>query len=184
MDRKDVLAMMAIMQTAYPRFYAQQGQEQMRAAVALWTEALAEYPVEAVRVALMRLVKESPYPPAIADVAQRVEAMRNIGVDDGEALWAKLAEAVCDGYYHAEERFAALPYACQRFVGTPGELRAMSQMDEDTLRTVTRGQFMRRVEALKEQERIMLETPRRVLDLLGVATDRMQLPEGEGRLAQ
>lgn len=174
MDRKGAAAMLSIMQVAYPRFYAQQGKEQMHAAVCLWADALAVYPDEAVKIALNRVIKESPYPPTIADIVQRIEAMTNIGNDDAEALWQKLVTAICDGHYHAEERYAVLPYVCQRFVGSPKELRAMAQTDEDILHTVTRGQFMKRVENLRQQEKVMQETPKHVLDLLNGMVAHMQ----------
>lgn len=175
--------MLSVMQVAYPRFYAQQSETQMQAAVGLWAEALGEYPEEAVRIALGRVIKESPYPPTIADIAQRVEGMKDVGKDGNEELWTKFVQAISNGYYNANEMFAELPYVCQKFVGSPRELRAMSQMDEDVLHTVTRGQFMKRVEILKQREKLILETPREVLELLGVVTEDRMLIEGKEEAA-
>lgn len=178
MEAKGVAAMMALLETAYPRFYVNQSADKKRAAMALWADAFAEYPEEAVRIALVRLIKESPFPPAISDVIQRVESMKSAGTDGIEELWAMLVAAMSDGYYHAKERFDALPRVCQRFVGSPGELRAMSQLNEDDIRTVTRGQFMRRAQSLMDQEKILQETPPHVLQLVRGLADEWKLPSG------
>ena len=177
MECKAVAAMLTILQAAYQKFYAGHSKEQISAVQSLWASAMAEYPEEVVIAALQQYIRESPFPPTVADIVQRLEAMRNIGQDDDETLWQKLVEAVCDGIYHAKERFDALPYACQRFIGSPRELREMALMNFETLRTVTRGQFMKRVAQLREQERILLDTPKEVLDLLRQAADVLSLPE-------
>jgi len=181
-DHKGAAAMMAIMQVAYPRFYAQQGEVQMKAAVSLWADALADYPEEAIHVALVRVIRESPFPPTIADIVKRLEVMRDTGSDAPEALWRKVVRAVCDGYYHAAERFEELPSVCKQFVGSPENLRSMSQMDEDVLMTVTRGQFMKRVDTLLECEKVMQETPAHVLRLMQGLGGAMRMPEADGRL--
>lgn len=102
--------------------------------------------------------------------------MRCAGKDGPDELWRKVVGAVCDSYYHAKQRFDELPPVCQRFVGGPSELRRMGQMDEDTLMTVTRGQFMRRVESLLEWEKVMADTPPEVLRLVQGISDTMRLP--------
>lgn len=178
MEARSVAAMMALLEAAYPRFYANQTKEKMRAAMTLWSDAMAEYPEEAVKIALMRTIKESPFPPTIADIVKHIESMKSAGTDGIEEMWTILMKAVCDGYYHAQERFEELPRVCQRFVGSPSELRTMSQIDEDVLQTVTRGQFMKRAQSLIDQEKILKETPEHVLQLVRGLSDKWELPSG------
>lgn len=176
MDREQVLGMLAILAEAYPKLMEGKTAQRLEATANLWHMMLSEYPEQVVMHAVKLHLRESVYVPTPADIIQRIEAMRQVDKDDTEELWAKLVRAVCNSAYNAQAMYDALPYACQRFVGSAQELRNMGQMDEDILRTVTRGQFMRRVEALKAQEKIIRDTPP---DILAIA---QALSGGFGRI--
>lgn len=165
MDREQVLGMLAVLAEAYPKLMEGKSAQRLEATANLWHMMLADYPEKVVMHAVKLHLRESVYVPTPADIVQRIEAMRQVEEDDTEELWAKIVRAACNSAYNAKEMFDALPYPCQRFVGSPQELRNMGQLDEDIFRTVTRGQFMRRAEALKKQEKILRDTPPEILAL-------------------
>ena len=164
--------MLSIFKSAWPGFYRNQTAEEARAAVNIWSDALAEYPAEAVMPAARRLIKTSTFPPSIADVCKQLDGLR--GEDDAaERVWAQVLEAISDSLYHARERFEALPPAAQAFVGSASNLRSMGMMDENMIQTTTRSQFLRMYPAMQERERLRADMTK---DALARLTGGRALP--------
>jgi hypothetical protein len=159
MNKRETAQMLVVMRAAYPKFYSGVTAQDTSAALELWADAFREIPAPIALEAMRRRIRESPYPPAVADVYKRVEAMRGLEKDGPEELWAKLCKAAQRGYYNAREEFAALPEPCQRFCGTPEGLKLLAMMDEELFSTVTRGQFMRRIEMLQTQAEMRSTLP-------------------------
>lgn len=73
MTRDDTIKLMSILFVAYPKFYANTDQSGKEAAANLWYDMLQEYPPEAVNMAMRQYIKESQWPPTIADIYKRLE---------------------------------------------------------------------------------------------------------------
>lgn len=164
MEREHVVKMLAILSEAYPKL-ADKPLDRIEASVRMWHMMLAEYPEEVVMHAMKLYMREKQFPPTPADIIQRITAMQCIHRDDAAMLWNKLETAARDSLYHAGERYAALPYPCQRFVGSPEGLRNLGMIDESVLNTVTRGQFLKQADRLQEQEKLLNSTPPQLLEM-------------------
>ena len=177
MDRKAVIAMMAMFKAAWPAFYRQESD--VRAAVEVWAGAMAEYPEDAVLSVVRRLIKSSTFPPAIAEVCRPLDAVREVEAgESADAVWAKVYAAICDSTYHAPERFDALPDVGKRFVGDAKGLRALGMTDEDTVQTVTRGQFFKQYPVLSAAERTRRELSSAAL--LALCGQQARIADGGG----
>lgn len=176
MERKDVIAMLAIFKAAWPGFYRNQTADEARAAVNVWSDALAEYPAEAALAASKRLIRTSTFPPSVADVCKQLDGLRD--EDSGaEKVWSQVLNAIRDSLYHAKDRFEELPPAAKAFVGSPGNLRSMGMMDEDMVQSATRSQFLKAYPGLLEREKLRSEMrPEALYALKGM--DLKALPEG------
>lgn len=73
MTRKEMVGILEIMQTAYPRFYQTQSQEDIKKAADLWTEMFKDDSTPDVVKAVKETIVELEYPPTIADIKQKVK---------------------------------------------------------------------------------------------------------------
>ncbi len=75
MTREETKQVLAILRTAYPRFYERYSKEELCIAVNLWFAALQEFSFEnEIRPALKEVVQNLKFPPTVADL---VEAARS-----------------------------------------------------------------------------------------------------------
>lgn len=176
MERENVVKMLAILSEAYPKL-ADKPLARIEASINMWNMMLEEYPEEIAMHAMRLHMRESPFVPTPADIISRIEALRALGGDDALCLWSKLEAAIKDSLYHAQERYDALPYPCQRFVGSPSGLRSMGMIEIDILTTVTKGQFLKQAESLKKQQQLMESTPPALLEMAKGLTGYVSLPE-------
>jgi hypothetical protein len=91
--------------------------------------------------ALHRHIHASTSPPSIADIFYYIDAptraARKAAIDDA---WNKLDKATSN-LYSEEHAFRTLPEVCQRFVGSPKELRNLSNIDAIMFQSMTQKAF-------------------------------------------
>lgn len=177
MKREDVIKILTVLQTAYPRFYVNQTTEQLKDAVDLWSEMFTQESPQMVAVAVKELIVTSPYPPTIADVKEKLYSLTNNEVDDME-LWNELDKAARNCLYNTQEIFDNLSPLVKKFVGSPAQLREFATSDPATFSTVTKGQFLKQISVLKQREKentMMLPENRVLLENL---TNNMTLIDG------
>jgi hypothetical protein len=182
MTRTAIIKALAVIRAAWPRFYLGQTQQDAAAAVELWYGMLGGYDEDVFRAAIDMVIRESAYPPTIADICTRILSMA-MAVNDGptpESLWAKIERAASNALYHAGEEFEALPEVCRRFVGSPGALQAMAMMDPGDFNSVTRGQFIRSAGAMMKQEEMARKIPGEVRERLEGGGEDGQARIGSG----
>lgn len=161
MNLNETARFMAVIKTAYPKFYAYQRESaEMQAAVKLWAEMLGDYSYEAASRALADYIRHETQPPTIADIRRRLEPKADVG-----AQWQQLLAAahkaekymywhshplVCydengniaktDGRRELAELFGSLPPACREFAGSPAGLADIGRTGLDEYQ---RSRFMR-----------------------------------------
>lgn len=166
MRKEEVVQILTVMQTAYPRFYANQTNEDIKNAIDLWSEMFVEDDVRLVVGAVKQLITSSPYPPTIADVKEKMYSLTNNEVDNME-LWNELDKAVRNCLYNTQQVFDGLSPLVKKFVGSPAQLRELATSDTDTFCTVTKGQFLKQIEVLKKrdkEEKMMLPENKKLLE--------------------
>ena len=152
MKKEEVIQILTVMQTAYPRFYTNQTREEIKSAIDLWSEMFAEDDTRYVVAAVKQLITTSPFPPTIADVKEKMYSLTNNETDNME-LWNELDKAVRNCLYNTQQVFDGLSPLVKKFVGSPAQLRELAMSDTDTFCTVTKGQFLKQIEILKKREK-------------------------------
>ena len=177
MTKRDTVGLMAMLETAYPAFYAKQNAQQRMEAVNLWAELFAGDPAPLVYAAVKTIiVSGGAFPPSIGDIKAKMYDLSEPAALSETEAWALVSKAVHNGIYGAVEEFAKLPPAVQTAVGRPEQLREWAMMDEETLQSVVGSNFMRGYKTTIRRERETAMIPDSVKVLLDGVT-RAMLPE-------
>lgn len=180
MTLSDTAGIMAILETAYPTYYAKRTAQQKGEAVKLWAEMFADDPLDLVGAAVKAIIaSDAKFPPNIGEVKARMRSL----VDDHpilteQAAWALVYRACSNGLYAYKQEFEKLPEACQRAVGAPETLHQWAMMDSDTVNSVCASNFMRSYRTVLQRQQDELALPESVKRLLRDARPAV-LTEGE-----
>jgi len=168
MNKKDAVGIMAILQTAYPSYYAKQsGQERMEAAN-LWAELFADDPAPVVAAAIKAIIVSSPnpFPPSIGEIKNKMHDLTApAGLSETEA-WSLVSKALRNGIYGYAEEYAKLPPTVQAAVGRPEQLKEWAVMDVGEVESVVASNFMRGYKTIQKRERETAMIPPDVRELL------------------
>lgn len=155
MTREETTSVLKILKVSYPAFYSKFSRDDMVAVLDLWSEMFADDDIRVVKVALFKLIEtHKGYPPDIAVLKEKIRGLvvASTGEPTDEELWQMLRRSVSNGYYGAREEFDRLPRVVQRYLGSPSALRDLAVIDEKTLNTVTKGQFLKQIVSLRERQ--------------------------------
>ena len=170
MRRDEVIAILGTLKVAYPNFYKDMRKEELEHTVSLWAEMLKEDDARLVTAAVKSLITTLKFPPTIADIKETMFKLMDQS-EDNMSLWNELDKAVRNCLYNTQEVFEGLSPLVKKFVGSPAQLRELALSDSDTFCTVTKGQFLKQVDILKQREKetiLMLpETRQLVAELAG-----------------
>lgn len=150
MLKEETGQLLAILEVAYPNNYKNASLEERRNTLSLYYDMFCEYPTPIIVQALKNYIKVNQYPPTIAGLQEQIDFLFN--KQDPAELWNLVKKAVCNSAYNSMKEFEKLPLVCQKWAGTHMTLKELSQVDIDTLNTVTRGQFMKTIGSLNQRE--------------------------------
>lgn len=151
MVRSEVAKLLAVLAAAYPRFEVNELTEQV------WFEMLQDIPYQVAQVAVKKLILESSYPPAIADVRKQVAEIVTPPENqlDGATAWGEVINAIhWYGYYRQDEALASMSPLTAEVVKYMG-WQEICLSEEPS---VIRGQFLKMYEQLsrrKQQEMLL-----------------------------
>lgn len=179
MNRTDVIGIMAILETAYPAYYAKRDNQQRMEAVNLWADLFADDPAPVVAAAVKAIiVSGGAFPPSIGEIKNRMHDLTTpAGLSETEA-WAMVSKAISNGIYGYEKEFAALPPEVQVAVGSQNQLREWAMMDVETVQSVVASNFMRGYKTVQRRERETAMIPDSVKALLDGVGQKMMLGDG------
>lgn len=185
MTKRDVIGLMAILETAYPNYYAKQTEQKRMEAAALWCELFKDDHAELVAAAVKTIIvgNESPYPPNIAQIKAKMHDLTSEAEISETEAWALVSKACGNGIYHYQEEFDKLPPTVQAAVGRPEQLREWALMDADTVESVVASNFMRGYKTAQRREREAALLPDSVRALLSNFGKPM-LPDETQRLLE
>lgn len=172
MTRDDVKKMIVYLQVAFPSFG--EGQDSS-ALVEVWYDAFKNEDVKIVSRATQNYVVTSKFNPTIAGIFEQIRILTETGTDTD--LWELIAKAARNGTYGSVEEFEKLPPECQSFIGSPAALKELAQIDSGTMNTIVKGQFLKRVEAIKQHQEVQRGLPSEVRR--AIEESRMRMLEGE-----
>jgi len=173
MTRDEVKAMMKYFQASYMGFC--EGMD-FSAVLNVWSDAFKDEDAVVVQTAARNFVSSSEFQPTIAGLKKQIQLIK--AKDTETDLWAKIAKAASKGAYYSVEEFEKLPPECQSFVGSPTALKELSQIDQGTMNTIVKGQFLKRVQAIKEHQEVQRGLPAEVRQAIEESKMRM-LMEGD-----
>lgn len=183
MKRQEVGIIMDILRAAYPRYYSGLSQAELKNAVNLWAEMFAGDDVALVAAAVKSWIErdEKGFPPSIGQIKGKLRQITGAGrreLTEAEA-WTRIAEAVRNGLYGAQEEFEKLPLPLQRIVGSPATLREWACMDSETLHSVVASNVQRSYKAISARERELEMLPgdvRQIVQQLAVKSGTQEQP--------
>lgn len=168
MDREQTIVVISLLKTAYPRFYVNMTKEEAERTISLWQVMFKNESPEVVIVAVKNLINSFKFPPTIADIKDEIYKLKHVEDKEPMELYALIKKAIRNGIYGSAEEFKRLPDVCQKFVGSPAQLRTWA-MDENFNDSVLRGQFIKQIETIKAREKekeMMLPETKAVIDKL------------------
>ena len=173
MTRDDTKKLIFYLKMGYPNFC---DDKDLAMVVDVWFDALRDEETRIVSQAAKNYVKANEYPPTIAGIVKQRDMIRYPETDTD--LWALIENAARNGSYNSVEEFNKLPPECQSFIGSPEALKDLAQADVGTMNTIVKGQFLKRVDAIMQHQRVQKGLPAEVKRALEESKLRM-LMEGE-----
>lgn len=152
MDREQAIVVLKILKTAYPRFYADLTKDEAENTVALWIDMFKHEDPNLVVLAVKELINTLKYPPAIADVKEKMYSITNMETETPIEVWNTIRKAIRNSGYHSYEEYQKLPEKAKKFVGSPNQLREWA-LSTDFNESVLRGQFLKQYEVIEKREK-------------------------------
>ena len=179
MNLVETAKLMAVLETAYPMFYAKKTQQEREDAVKLWAEMFADEPGEVVAMAVKALIKSrvSTFPPGIGEITEKIQQIMQPEQMTEMEAWSLVAKAVSNSNYNSGEEFQKLPPVIQRLVGAPSQLREWAAMDGETFNSVVASNFQRSYKVRAKNERDYLALPSSVKTFMASIAEGMKMPE-------
>ena len=179
MNIVETAKLMAVLETAYPMFYAKKTQQEREDAIKLWAEMFADEPGELVAMAVKALIKSrvSTFPPGIGEITEKIQQITQPDQMTELEAWSLVAKAVSNSIYNSGEEFNKLPPVVQRLVGAPSQLREWAAMDGETFNSVVASNFQRSYKVRAKNERDYLALPSSVKTFMASIAEGMKMPE-------
>ena len=179
MNLVETAKLMAVLETAYPMFYAKKTQQEREDAIRLWAEMFADEPGEVVAMAVKALIKSrvSTFPPGIGEITEKIQQIMLPEQMTELEAWSLVAKAVSNSGYNSGEEFRKLPEVVQRLVGSPSQLREWALMDSETFNSVVASNFQRSYKVRAKNEREYLALPSSVKTFMAGIAEGMKMPE-------
>jgi hypothetical protein len=155
MTRNETAAIMAVLEVAYPRFYASQSREEKKQALSLWAEMFAGDPAEIVTAAVKSFIATDikGFPPHIGAIKDHVVKVTSPPEKSELEAWAEVKKAMSNSNYNEKKEFDNLDPIIQRIVGSPSQLREWAMVDTETLDSVISSNFQRSFRAISKTNR-------------------------------
>lgn len=170
MNREEVIKILTILKTAYPKYYANMTKEEAENTIALYIDMFKDDNPTLVAMAIKQLITHLQFPPTIADIKQEMFKLTETEKETPIDLWNKLKKAISNSTYNSAEEFKKLPPVVQRFVGSPARLREYALGDSEVNNTVVKGQFLKQIELIQKsnkEEKMLLPDVKFFLGTIG-----------------
>lgn len=75
MTREETVKILSILKAAYPNSYKGMTREEGNGVISVWASQFAHIPAEIVVIAINKLISTSTFPPAIAEVKEKIKSL-------------------------------------------------------------------------------------------------------------
>lgn len=168
MDKKETAQVLTILKVAFPTMY-KDFKGDFDDVIIVWNEALSDYPLEVVKLAVNHIISTSKFPPVIADVVERINKVTKKPELTEVEAWGYIKNALRNSLYNAQEEWEKLPEAVRSAV-TPELLKDWAMLGFEEVDTVIQSNFMRsyKVKA-KTREELQVLPPQFAKQTLALA---------------
>lgn len=177
MTKEEIIVILKVLKTAYPKFYVDMSKEEMLNTIDLWTEMFAHEDARLVTVAVKNLINTFKWVPTIADIKEEMHKLTEKNKETPIELWNAIKKAIRNSSYNSYEEFQMLPELAQKFVGSPNQLREWA-LSVDYNDSVVKGQFLKQIEILEKREKdnkLMLPQVKNMIEQLSSNMDVTKL---------
>ena len=143
MTSMETTAILAVIRTAYPRYYDKKTEKELKETISLWHTMLAEYRADTVSAAVKALIATSKFPPTIAEVIEMINTLTKPAELGEVEAWGLVKNAIRNSTYNSVEEFEKLPKAVQLTLGSPSVLKEWAMSEENGMEKVVASNFMR-----------------------------------------
>lgn len=177
MNKEQIIAILKVLKTSYPKFYADMTKEEMLNTIDLWTEMFAHENPAIVVGAVKNLINTFKWPPTIADIKEEMYKLTEEEKQSPVEMWNMIIRAIRRSTYYADSEFEKLPPTAQKFVGSPRQLREWAS-SEDFNEGVEKSLFLKQYEVIvkrDKEEKMMLPEVRDLVKQLTLGNEIKQI---------
>lgn len=181
MNQRETLKIMAVIRAAYPYYYNNQSQEDLKTAVRLWQGLFEEHRYELVSAAVKAFIAgdKKGFPPTVGMIMDKLRLLTQRDEPTEMEAWSLVHKAVKNAAWYAEEEFDALPPDIRQIVASPASLREWAMMDSGTFQSVVQSNFMRSYRARRARAQEVNCLPKAVQKLIGTLSEKASLEDPE-----
>ena len=175
MTSMETTAILAVIRTAYPRYYDKKTEKELKETISLWHTMLAEYRADTVSAAVKALIATSKFPPTIAEVIEMINTLTKPAELGEVEAWGLVKNAIRNSAYHSVEEFDKLPKTIPRTLGNPSVLREWAISEDESMENVIASNFMRAYRAKVDNVRTLEAVPASVKAMVIETAERLKI---------
>ena len=165
MSRDNIIAILGILKTAYPRFYANMKKTEAEETISLWQEMFSDTDIRILTIAVKRLITHFEFPPTIADVKKeilKITTKQESNID----YWQEVLKMMSNAHYMKKEEFDTYSDICKRFFGNVNNLRSYGVMEKQEVINNIQPRFLKYAENYQKQEKENMMLPSNYKDMV------------------
>lgn len=175
MTEKEILQVLATLQTAYPGFYRGMQPQQLNDAKQLWMYHFGNQDFNTVWAAVNRLIatRTETWPPTIGEVNEAIYQMQNPDVLSPMDAWNLVRKAIPNCGYYSMREYEKLPPEVKAAV-RPEQMREWA-LDEHFNEGVASSNFMKNYREMQSRAKVDRMIPDNVRQLISQVADKLRL---------
>ena len=158
MSRDNIIAILGILKTAYPKFYKEMKKTEAEETISLWQEMFSDTDIRILTIAVKRLITHFEFPPTIADVKKeilKITTKQESNID----YWQEVLKMMSNALYMKKEEFDTYSDICKRFFGNVDNLRSYGVMEKQEVINNIQPRFLKYAESYQKQEKENMMLP-------------------------
>lgn len=180
MTRDNVIAILGILKTAYPRFYVNMKKTEAEETISLWQEMFSDTDIRILTIAVKRLITHFEFPPTIADVKKeilKITTKQENNID----YWQEVLKMMSNSLYMKKEEFDTYSDICKRFFGNVDNLRSYGEMEKQEVINNIQPRFLKYAENYQKEKKENMLLPNDYKDMVKKLCSNFDINQIEGR---
>ena len=179
MTRDNVIAILGILKTAYPKFYKEMKKNEAEETISLWQEMFSDTDIRILTIAVKRLITHFEFPPTIADVKKeilKITTKQENNID----YWQEVLKMMSNALYMKKEEFDNYSDICKRFFGNVDNLRSYGEMEKQEVINNIQPRFLKYAENYQKEKKENMLLPNDYKDMVKKLCSNFDINQIEG----